>query len=213
MDRTELDIANSEVGKLIYRLRQAIDVFRVIGLNVEALDKRNAGTAFFGYVQSTALEQIALIICKIYEREKGYELNSIRGVIRRLSERSFTREQLRGIELFGRKYGNVGVCVDAEQFLCRTVELFGEGHKEALRRLNTFRDKFAAHSEAGIQLQPLPSQDDFECRLQFAYDFYSVIHDSVVGVGPALMSSHSGWSLIRLMEAIGIKDPVFHFPE
>lgn len=211
MALTKLDTSNRELGKLAYHLRQAIDLFRIIGLNVKALRRRGVAIGFFAQVYSMAHESIAVTICKIFEPEKDFELNSIAGVIRLLGRRRYTAVQIKDVERFGGKYGNPNACTDPAAFLAQTGELFQKRHETSLRLLRQFRNKFSTHSEFGFKLGPLPSHDDFEDLFQFANDFYRLVSESVNGAGPALMSSRAGPSLIRLLTEIGIESPKYHF--
>ena len=77
---TPIDQKNIGLAKLLYELRQDLDIYCLISVNAEKINERGIGKSFFGRLQQLALGSITLNICKIFEEEKGYELNSIRGV-------------------------------------------------------------------------------------------------------------------------------------
>ena len=78
---TDLDKRNTQLGYMLKRLRQNIDIDRIIGLNEDTLRKSGIGDPFIGYLQEQARCFIALDISKIYEKQKHHTLNSISGVI------------------------------------------------------------------------------------------------------------------------------------
>ena len=212
MARTKLDRKTSELGKLVFRLRQDIDVARIIGLNVRGLRKLDVGRVFFGYSQVAAVESIAIGICKIYEKvSPPFDPNCIEAVLIRLEKYSLSPLQAKAIERFGRKYGNVLACKDPHDFLRKTLSDFRAQHAPALKSLRTFRNKAAAHSEFGFKRVSLPSHNEFEALFAFAEDFYRLVHDSVNGVGPALMSSTVGSSLHKVIIRLGVTKAAYHF--
>ena len=173
--------------------------------------------AFFGYVQRQAHTDVAVTICKIYEYETpggSYELNSISGIIRTLERKDlFTSVQIVAVERFGTQFGNIEKCVSVFAHLKKTYGEFQKQQVDALRRLKDFRDKYAAHAEFGFQIEPLPSHDDFEVLLNFASEFYRMIHDDINNVVPSPIAPHVGTGLIRTLKALGITDPLFDFPK
>jgi hypothetical protein len=82
---TPLDQKYIGLAKLLYALRQDLDVYWLINLNVKEIKEIGTGQAFFGHIQRLAIEAISLNVCKIFEEENGgYELNSIHGVMSQL---------------------------------------------------------------------------------------------------------------------------------
>ena len=169
---------------LVYHLRQVIDLYRVIGLNADALNAREGGKAFFASVQQTSLGEIAVTICKIYEREKGFELNSIPGIIGRLDLSGCSASQLKLIEKFGVKYGNAGAFGDPALFLKATHRGFTRRHKAAFALVLEFRNKYAAHSEVDYAPQKLGAPDTFEELFRYAADFYGLMTEVMFDVVP-----------------------------
>ncbi len=72
-----LDKKNIGLAKLLYELRQDLDIYCLISANADKIKGKGIGNAFFGHLQQLALRSIAVNICKIFEEEKGYQLNSI----------------------------------------------------------------------------------------------------------------------------------------
>lgn len=218
MARTHLDRKNVALGALIYRLRQAIDVFRIIGLNTAAakrLGGHKISGSFFGYVQLLALESIAVTICKIFDYEnpkKPYRVNSIDGILARVAKHKFTAVQLKHVERFGHAYGHTGTCTDAHQFLRDTVGAFRKKHPLTLKRLRDFRNQQAAHSQLGAKFKNLPSIDEFELIFDFAADFYRLISGGILDIGPASFAPHAGTGLLNTFKNLGLADAKFDFP-
>jgi hypothetical protein len=99
-----------------------------------------------------------------------------------------------------------------KEFLRGLLTAFLSGHAATFTALRRFRDKFAVHGEHGFELETLPSFDDFEALYQFAYDFYFLVSDTFLGIGPALMNIHVSSGFRRLLTQIGVKDPAPGFP-
>ena len=54
MSNTKADSKNFKLVELITQLRDHIDVYRIIGLNVAALRESKISEALFGYLQKSA---------------------------------------------------------------------------------------------------------------------------------------------------------------
>ena len=87
---SSIDEKNIELAKILFSLRHDLDVHCLIGLNTSQIEQTGQGKFFFGHVQRRVLDSIILAICKVYEDEKGYELNSIQGVINSLAKNKAT---------------------------------------------------------------------------------------------------------------------------
>jgi len=217
MARTHLDRKNIALGILIYRLRQGIDVYRIISINAGAakrLGAQKVSSAFFSYVQLLSLESIALSICKIFDYEnpkKPYRVNSIDGIMVRVAKHKFTAVQFKQVERFGRAHRNATACADPIEFLRDTVAIFRKQHAVALKLLRDFRNQQAAHSQLGAKFKNLPSIDEFELIFDFANDFYRLISDGILNVGPASFAPHAGTGLLNTFKNLGLADARFDF--
>jgi len=207
------DARNVELVKLLAQLRDHIDVERIIGLNAEALRDSGISNAFLGYLQKSALEAVAIYLCKIFESSTRNELNSISGIIESLPQSSLTEEQKREFFAFGRKYGNPAAPLEAKPYLEETLHRFIELHRESLNRLKEFRDTIGAHSDAKAAISSLPSHAEFEALFEFADDFHQLVSRSINGVGPAAVPQKVGRGLVRLMESMGVHAPAVDFKE
>jgi hypothetical protein len=83
---SKTDKKNIELSKLLYHLREDIDLERIIRLNVVALRDGEISNALVWYLRKTAQESLALYFCKIFELPDGHSLNSIPGIIGSLPE-------------------------------------------------------------------------------------------------------------------------------
>jgi predicted DNA-binding mobile mystery protein A len=207
-----VDGKNIGLAKQLYWLRQNLSLYEIISVNAGKIKEVGASDALFGHLQRLALEAIVLTLCKVYEREKTNDLYSIDGVIGALATTSFNETQCRAAERFAARHGIHRECNDPKTFFRSVLGSFITGHADAFVELKRFRDKFAVHSEHGYELETLPSFELFDTFYQFAYDFYFLVSDQVIGVGPSLMSLHVGSGLSRLLQKIGISNPTPGFP-
>lgn len=202
---TSIDDKNIGLAKLLYGLRQDIDTYCLISVNATEIRECGAGI-FFGHVQMRAIESIALCICKIFEDEQGYELQSIGGVTRNLLTKSpACLDDLR-IDEFVQKYGGASSADSPIGKLQDTIKRFREKYKDELERFKTFRDKGVAHSEYAANIDSLPSYDVIEKLFFFGADFYRLVSAAFVGVGPDDLKSNRPVkvNLGRLLEKIGL---------
>jgi len=183
---TPLDQKYIGLAKLLYALRQDVDVYCLISVNVKAISEIGTGQNFFGHIQRLTIEAISLNVCKIFEDERGrYELNSIQGVMnqfRRIDQKPTVLNASK-LTTFITRYGGQ-VTEDAVSCLQSTVDSFRAKHKNDLERFKTFRDKVIAHSEYGVTIENLPSYAAMEQLFDFGADFYSLIAITFLGVHP-----------------------------
>ncbi len=223
MRRTHLDRKNVGLALLIYRLRQDIDVYRIIGINATAakrLGGHRISGAFFGYVQGVACESMALTTRKIFDREdprKKFRLNSISGVMARVEKHRFTPEQAKCVERFCLKYGNPNSQKRPARYLANTIEAFRQQHAVSLERLRKHRNQRVAHSEFVIYRKGtkpdkgLPSLDEFEVFFDFAANFYKLVSDGLLDIGPTGFAPHAGSGLVRTLSQLGLSGAQFDF--
>jgi hypothetical protein len=64
-------IDNKNIGLLknLNWLRQELDAYCLISVNATGIREKGVGISFFGFVQKSCVDLIALNICKIYEYE------------------------------------------------------------------------------------------------------------------------------------------------
>jgi len=210
---SKTDNKNIELLKLTSHLRDHIDVERIIGLNADALRRSDISAALLGHLQMSALDSLAICICKMFESSNRNELNSIPGIIASLAGMNLSENQREQFSVFGRKYGNRCEPVEGRSSLEGTFGLFCGVHSESLNRLKEFRDRFGAHSESRAAIKSLPPQAELECFFEFARDFYEIISRSVNNVGPAVIPRKVGHGLVRLIESMGVRPAKFYFDE
>ncbi len=206
---TPIDQKNIGLSKLLYELRQNLDIYCLIFVNANSIKQRGVGRNFFGYIQKLAMDSIILNICKIYEKEeKKYPLNSIDGVFNHLimeSPRALDDSNIKG---FIQKYGGPSDVDSQMDALQLTIERFRDAYKDELTRFKTFRHKMVAHSESDFNKDKLPSVDVMEKLFLFGADFYELVSDSFIGVGPFdfMTWRRVKYSLTRLLQELGFQD-------
>ena len=147
------DAKNYVLIELIAQLRDHIDLYRIIGLNVVALRETKISRALLGYLQKSAQESLAIYLSKIFESPVRSELNSIPAIIESLSATPLSGRQKQSFEAFGKKYGNNSNATEAKSYLKGTLGLFCGIHSRSLDRLKEFRDKVAAHSDSNASIK------------------------------------------------------------
>ena len=212
---TDLDERNTQLGYMLKRLSQNIDIDRIIGLNVCSLEESSIGNPFIGYLQEQAICFIALDISKIYEKQKNtYKLNSISGVISAIPDHVKTEDKIEHINDFIIGHG-FQTCIsdDLKTILLCALEQIEERYKDKLGNLKKFRDTYIAHSDLTFNGTELASPYDYKALLKFAYDFYCLISKHFIDVGPACLGAKVGGDFSRVMKKHGISEPIMTFEQ
>lgn len=203
--------------KMLAQLRDHIDIHRIIGLNLRALQEGQISDrispALLGYLQKSAHESLAIYMCKIFESSNRNDLNSIPGIIESIPAASVSDIRRRELAAFGQKYGHQAVPVDARSYLNETFGVFHAAHSDSLRRLKEFRDTIGAHSDYKATITSLPSHAEFETLFSFAEEFYEVLSRSINEIGRAAIPRTMAHGFIRLIESLGVQDPKFDFED
>lgn len=138
---SSIDDKNIELAKILFSLRHDLDIHCLIGVNASEINQTRPGKLFLGHVSMRVLESIVLAICKVYEDEKRYELNSIQGVLNSLSHRipnaNMDEESVRA---FVTQYGGPSERTDLLNALQATFDQFKKTYSAELFRFKTARD-------------------------------------------------------------------------
>ncbi len=212
-ERDSLDQKNISLAQQLVRLRNNIDIDRVIGLNVEELKENPGYGTFLGHIQQQAHECIAIGFCKIFENPNRHELDSIPSIVALASKTRIDDASVHSIVEFGVKHGNVSDIESPRTHVQATLDVFKQTHAELLKELRTFRNKQGAHSESGTRIASLPSHHKFEVLWTFSYDLYKLVSDHFVNVGPAQIEHQVGEQLLNLVARIGVQSPYWDFPD
>ena len=155
------------------------------------------------------LEAIVLAICKIYEDEKRYELNSIQGVLNSLSHKTPNlRANEKNARAFVSQYGGPAEPMDSLKALQATFDRFKTEYASELNRFKTARNKLIAHSESAVPRDSLPSFDTMEKLFFFGAEFYMIVSDSFVGSGQVNLKNRREIKkdLDKVLRLIGLQD-------
>lgn len=204
---TPIDEKNIGLAKLLYGLRQDLDIYCLISVNTDAINQLGFGNSFFGHLQQLTIVSIALSICKIYEEEKGYELNSIPGVITYLRKEAPTALDATKLTGFIEEYDGPASVASPISALQLTIDRFRHRYRVDLDSFKTFRNKKAAHSEYAINIDALPSYDVMEKLFFFGVDFYDLVAAAFVGISPDSLQTNRPVKigLERLLHDLGIE--------
>jgi len=180
-----------------YLIETALDVYCLISVNADCINKKGVGKSFFGFLQKSCIDLIALSICKIFECEKQkkgnvkYELNSIDGILRCLFNEKSSALDLSLVYNFIRKYGHNPNEDELLAKLSSTIAGFKEKYQNELEKFKTWRDKGIAHSEFQSPRSKLesdlclPSYDVMERLFNFGSDFYMLVSSAFVSTASA----------------------------
>ena len=215
MPHSPLIKQNDALLRMVAQLRNHIDVHRSITVNGRRLSESSLpGSAFFGYLQQSAVEAIAIYICKVYEpKSRRHKLNSIPSIIDSLGDATSFSNCGPQLQAFGRKYGQDGNLGAAPEYLEKALESFLKSHEESYDRIRVFRNKIGAHSEADIFMNSQPSHVVFEAFFSFAYNFYKLIRCALNDAGPANVNAAVNASFILLIRAAGVVNPSIRFKD
>jgi hypothetical protein len=214
MINSKVDNKNIGLVKNLWGLRQALDVYCLVTTNGHAISRKGLGS-FFSFLQASCIRLVALDICKIFEDEKRgkrgkakYELNSIDGVLRSLADGKPRVLDSPKVSSFVSKYSNARGEDGTLLALSLTVEDFKTKYQKELKMFKTFRDKSGAHGEFGFDLRDLPSYDIMEQLFDFGWEFYSIISEAFISVGPCNLESSRQVraSMKRLLSELGLGD-------
>ena len=211
---TDLDERNTQLGYMLKRLSQNIDIDRIIGLNEDTLRESGIGDSLIGYLQEQAICFIALDFSKIYEKQKHHPLNSISGVISAIPAHVKTEDKIQHINKFFEKH-DLKTCTsdDLKTILLCALRQIEEKYKDKLGNLKKFRNTYIAHSDLTFNGTQLASPYDYKALLNFAYDFYCLISKHFIDAGPACLGAKVGGDFSRVMIKHGISEPIIFFEQ
>ena len=211
----DLYTRNDALLRMLGRLRQHIDINRMVSLNAThpRVGDLEIGP-FMEYVQNTSLQMIAMQICKIYEpTNKRFRLNSIPAIAAALDQLAFEQTAASELDAFGKVYAPHLEAIPTAKYVKNICDHMLSKNAVELDRLKEFRDKVGAHSEAGISIHNLPSHDVFERLFKFGIEFYRVVRRTLQDVGPYTVGHHVNPAFVRLLKAAGLTYPKLRFEE
>jgi hypothetical protein len=203
-----IDHKNIGLAKLLSELRQDLDIFCLVSVNVDSIKKHGVGLSFFWHLRALIIKSITINIYKIYEEERTHELNSIHGVFRHLSVDAKTISNDEKLEAFIQKYNGPLTMDNAITALGATIKRFRKRYRDELDRFGIFRKKKVAHDEFGFTCDSLPSYGVMQKLFDFGADFYGLVSRSFVGVIPHDFKSQEPVknALINIFRELGIED-------
>lgn len=184
--KDKLDDKNIELTKILHVIKQSLDIYKLIGFNVSKIKKKGIGAKFFAMTQRLAIETYVIGICKIYEEEKRYELNSIPGIIQYIQNNNLNPENVHPIAEFAKKYekkdSQKNDCIEKIKDI---VNEFRSENDKDFKLCKQFRDKKLVHAEDISELSnTLPAPEVMERLLFFAIDFSSMTLEVFFGGVP-----------------------------
>ena len=199
---------NIELAKILFSLKQSIDTEKLLGLNADSINSTGIGKKFFVHIQMVLIESCVINICKIFEQEKKYPLNSIYAILSFVKTNNINPKYPDPIDEFIKKYGDEnkeGNHIEILETICRN---FYSKHQVSFERYDYARDKVIAHSEHRAQRKSLPSHAVMKDLLHFGIEFYYMINKAFLNIGPHPIhgDKQAFSSLYRLLEKLGYKN-------
>jgi hypothetical protein len=214
MGRERLDNANIELGKELWAIKSSRDIYALIGLNMEAVEAMiTTGKTFLAFVQHQSLAAMALGLAKVFEREKSYELCSVRGVYRLAKSEQI--QNMAAVQAYASQYGITASehwIRDIDQVFAKQEPLIGR-HMRVIKRVRNTR---LAHLQQNTPTSvSLPSIAAFDELLAFAFGFHAFVNRAFLHTTahPILKYREIGTSLLALLKKTGVSEPVEKFED
>ncbi|MGP0594108.1 AbiU2 domain-containing protein [Nitrospira sp. T9] len=203
---TPLDKKRIGLVKILHSLRQNLDLYCLISVNVEEINQV-AGKSFWGHLQRLAIQMISLELCKIYEKERNFELNSIDSVVLQLTKDNALQLDYWKLKSFIQTYKSPLKDGPSISTLQATIDLFLEAFQKDFERFKFVRDKIIAHSEYDVDVSSLPSYDTMERLFIFGADFYDLVSSAFGDVSPVPIKDDRRvkTSLIKVLNQLGVE--------
>jgi len=203
----ELDKANIELGKSLWKIRSSLTVYSVIGLNASRIEK---GKGFFGLVQGQQIDLIAIEFSKIFEGEKDFRLNSIPSIVRFIEEKEMVPINPEALSSYLGQEKSETWIRDLQEMLDSQYSKY----KKEINRIREARNTHIAHSQFGAPKNDLPSVAVFQELLGLAFRFHDFINSAFVNTDshPILTDTQVQTSLVNLLQEIGLADVTTAWP-
>jgi|WetSurMetagenome_2_1015567.scaffolds.fasta_scaffold03157_1 hypothetical protein len=206
----KLDAKNIELSKILFELKQTLDVEKILSLNAAQINKKT-GKSFFWLVHHIVLDSFIINLCKIYEEKSRNKLNSLPRILNYIQSNKLKPRNPDIAENFIKK--NNQKIYKLNSFggpFQKIFKSFMEAHKTTYLDLKTCRNAKLAHAEDSERnnITSLPCFAELEEMLFFVIDFYEVIHQTYIGGYPVKHKEERrvSTSLFNVLNALGFTD-------
>lgn len=199
-----LDDLNIRNLQTISQVGYSFEIYETIADNAKVINKAKWQGHLWGNVQSIALDNIVLGLCKLFGNVKvsGIDQNNFEKVISHIRNENISAQTSLCIERFVRKYtdrNQIGTNLEElTKKFCDCFESYKSSKFEALEKLKKARDKRIAHSDLTEQVHSTASIADIEELIQFSIYFCQTISESFLNIG-LLMDSHTSKKTTKLL--------------
>ena len=183
----KLDGKNIELSKILFEMKQNLDIYKAIGLNAKSINLKGSGKTFFGIAQRNALRLYIVDVCKIFEERKNNKLNSLPEIIDFIKNNQIELIDFKPICKFVQSNDKSTTREDDYlEILSEILGEFKEKNKNIFKFYKTLRDKKLVHAEdiSRLQKNSSPTFCEMERLLLFGVAFYSMIHKAFIGGCP-----------------------------
>ena len=203
-----LDKKTIELAKILFSLKHTIDAEKLLGLNANSINSIKIGKKFFVHSQRILIESVVINICKIFEKEKNYSLNSIPAILKFIKTNDLKPKFPNFIDEFIEKYGTKDEAIPQIEIIEAICNEFYSKHQVSFSRYDYTRDKVIAHLEHEAKRTSLPSHTVMKELLLFGVEFYYMINKAFLNIGPHPIESDNQvfTSLYRILEKLGYKN-------
>jgi hypothetical protein len=204
-----LDETNAQLGTELWLIHSGLAIFRVIGLNASAIPDPGG---FFGLVMHQSLSEVALGLCKVFEREKRHKLCSVSGVYRLTKD--VEMQNASAAAAFLKRYG----VIPSADWVRDIDQVFSQLRPwiyHHMRVIDRVRNSRFAHIQQLAPEGTLPSIAACEELLAFALDFHSFVNEAFLSVHshPTRNDKQVESGLLRVLEMLGVTNPRSQFTD
>ncbi len=200
----ELVQAARRLIAIVARLRNDIDIHRIIGLNVDILKKSDLPAQFLGHAQANSLRMIVIGIRKAFDRPTQHSLHSVPGICSLLADPSLDPGEPRKISIatrFAEDWNLSCAGITSAEIAHSAHESFVTLHAADLERLRQLRNKDLAHADASYLPTMAASHHFYEEMFRYLRDFHHFLTEAFDA--PTTLLPHSlGMELHRFLKKI-----------
>ena len=211
--KTRLVNANIMLGKELFAIKAALDIEKVIGLNVDAIQGAFPSVeGFFWLTQRQSQIAATVGLAKVFERENGFDLCSIPGIYR--LAKAVPIEQRLSLDGYLEHYG-ITPSGNWEMDVWRVRCQKRSWVRHRIKNIISVRNTAMAHMQQEAPEAILPSDNDFRELLEYAFRFHEFVNGAFLHVTahPILEDTKIQTSFVKLLKQIGVTNPELEYPD
>lgn len=216
------DVVFYGVAHDLYRALRAWNFYSTIADNAREIEERHVGQSFFGAAQQMAIDELYLMLARIFEKPGFHEIRSVPFAIQ-FAEKHAELLKVQNRESASRVLRRLRVSwpdqadLSDKDFTCALFEIMSRSvaNLPATQTLKSLRDKRLAHHDLSALPKNLGiSPNNIEILLAFGFDFLELIGETYLSgavssdSGPNFVvaaAARDAFSLFRLLKLGGFE--------